>query len=514
MTRRLTYMAANATNRRAPAHHPPGLGNSDNSCYQNSIIQALASLNILPQHLPCVFASAASVPTSWALLETLQILRGYHGQGLWLPNELKSMNTFEQQDAQEYYSKIIDQLHQEAVSVAKEWSMTFEVRTIMDHRGCLKYTPDLSLALRNPLEGLMATRVCCVGCGQSDGLNMQPFNAITVNLGDRNAYDISDCLDNFTKVDSIDDVECSRCTLEVALTKLWRERARQVPRSPSNQLVRRIATIEYALRNDDFSEEAMTACKISKAERIRQPKTRQEVVARPPKCLALHINRSTFDYHSGTMKKNTAQVEFPDELDLGPWSLPSAQHVDGSDMIGGWSMVPNQSMLGNYDTSYKYALRAVVSHHGGHQSGHYTVYRQHTDPWGKMNWFYISDRYVQQVTEAYVHGNNEAFMLFYERIVALIGNAADIALTPSPENAPQELSGNECGSIHEFVLDQPVSPKISDEALRPLAANRLAARPTTSLRAKLSTAATKRALRTGVLPPPLLASAHANSGCG
>jgi len=95
-------------------------------------------------------------------------------------------------------------------------------------------------------------------------------------------------------------------------------------------------------------------------------------------------------------------------------------------------MIPNESMipgrLSKRDSKGpNYQLRAVVTHYGRHENGHYICYRQHpayTSPHEdedkdkhdqKLKWWRLSDDDVSPVSEDAVLLQNGAFMLFYER---------------------------------------------------------------------------------------------------
>ena len=55
--------------------------------------------------------------TNGALFDMVSKLNDprHHGQNFWVKGKLKSMSTFQQQDAQEYYSKILDALEKEVL---------------------------------------------------------------------------------------------------------------------------------------------------------------------------------------------------------------------------------------------------------------------------------------------------------------------------------------------------------------------------------------------------------------
>lgn len=433
---------------KGPGGLPPGLGNWDNSCYQNSIIQGMASLPSLRAYLANTTTEYSHLnveSTNGALFDMVKKLNDprNHGQNFWVRGKLKSMSTFQQQDAQEYYSKILDALEKEVQQEVKKrtpsdsWADAAKVlgnsekntgearsgnntsRSAVDD-GIISDPPK---AISNPLDGLLAQRVGCIRCGYVEGLQLIPFNCVTVSIGRNGSYDIRECLDDYTNLERIEGVECAKCTLlknKTALVPL-------ADRAPA--YAERLQAVEAALENDDFDDKTLVKnFKILKKNWTQSTKTRQAVIARAPKALVLHVNRSIFDEMTGAMYKNPANVSYPRVLDLGNWCL-------GSDLAGGvWPRDPTKSMLGDLnaepvtDSPYQYRLRAAVTHYGGHSNGHYVCYRPHAKPSSlaagtasdedestREQWWRFSDDSVYAIPEEQAHQGN-IFMLFYERI--------------------------------------------------------------------------------------------------
>ncbi|RFU75372.1 ubiquitin c-terminal hydrolase [Trichoderma arundinaceum] len=404
---------------------PAGLGNRDNSCYQNSVLQGLASLHSMPDYLSACLKGADEgdknvAHTLRSLIADLNDVSN-NGKTLWTPSLLKSMNTWTQQDAQEYYSKVLDDVEKGAALTAKSLSsdrlMGLESSdynnrdegSTSEHSDDSGYQSqssssrsDAKRIARNPLEGLLAQRVACVQCGHSDGLSMIPFNCLTLSLGlDKNHHDLYDRLDAYSKVEAIEGVECPKCTLLKAqrlLTKLI-ERL-QSGGSTKEQLaepLRRLEAVQTALEEDEFDEETIKdRCKITAQGRVSSTKTKQMVIARPPQSLAIHVNRSVFDPSTFNMIKNSAPVSFPMTLDLGPWCLGSAEQEkpanekaaadkNDKDSEEQWQLDPMSSMVAgdmgeSRLTGPIYELRAAVTHYGRHENGHYICYRKYPPP--------------------------------------------------------------------------------------------------------------------------------------
>lgn len=449
---------------------PPGLGNISNSCYQNSVIQGLASLPSLRDYLSKTTSQHPSLSpesTNGALFEIISKLNDPENKGshFWIRGKLKSMSTFEQQDAQEYYSKVLDELDKEIkktssskrrssvswLEVTKSLSDSSNVGDGIREKAKDGTTASLdsSRTAPNPLEGQLAQRVGCTSCGYSEGLTLIPFNCITVSLGRNYGYDIRECLDEYTNLEFIDGVECAKCTL----LKLEKTLAPLVNNKPESPLKARLDAVQEALEKEDFEDKTLLkTLNVPKKNWVQSTKSKQAVVARAPQSLVLHVNRSSFNEMTGMPYKNSAAVSYPTVLDLGNWCLGStsneAQDSDASKEQ--WPRDPRESMLSAGepvdDSPFRYRLRAAVTHYGSHGYGHYVCYRSHplviseksktlAEPpmeeddedlpsiptqehhqvIQREQWWRFSDDSVHAVSEQEAHQGN-VFMLFYERI--------------------------------------------------------------------------------------------------
>ncbi|KAI6939424.1 cysteine proteinase, partial [Hortaea werneckii] len=199
---------------------PAGLGNWDNSCYQNSVLQGLSSLDCLKEYLNWLGSKTECAnSTNVSLKETIEKLSAAsnNGKQLWTPAKLKSMSSWQQQDAQEYFSKIMDELDKEAAKAVANVKDQVGLEVIARNGDSTEKEARVGDAVkslpRNPMEGLLAQRVACTRCGFSEGLSMIPFNCLTVPLGSRAEYDIGECLDEYTTLEEISEVDCAKCTL-------------------------------------------------------------------------------------------------------------------------------------------------------------------------------------------------------------------------------------------------------------------------------------------------------------
>ena len=457
-----------------PSNNLPGLGNWDHSCYQNSVIQGLASLESLPNYLDqnqtiIERDNNREGVTRKALRDLTRMLNDEKnlGKTFWTPSELKSMSSWQQQDAQEYFSKIMDGLEKDAAGASNSRYCQMRLATLTrrssmgdmdpaaDNTESTLRTSRMSqlpgelqaLMARNPLEGLLAQRVGCQQCGYVEGLSLVPFNCLTVPLGRRRMYDVRECLDEYTELEAISGVECAKCTLDQAkaqlshmLNQLSKKQSLDAKDNHNDQISglrgnaqKRLDLVQRALEDEDFSDSVLKKCQIPAKSYVSTTKSRQAVVARAPKALVIHVNRSIFDELSGEQSKNQASVRFPLKFSLGSWCLGTQQENQEANMEN-WNTNPTQSMLENIpdhpslNSGPFYELRAVITHYGRHENGHYICYRRSPytvkvetglDTSGvdtKGPWWRLSDEEVTEVSEENVLAQGGVFMLFYEQM--------------------------------------------------------------------------------------------------
>jgi ubiquitin carboxyl-terminal hydrolase 1 len=461
--RRLSTLPGVNMSAQAAEGRPAGLGNWDNSCYQNSVLQGLASLDSLSGYLtnPKIEeelvegVSKPEMKMAEALKELIATLNdpANNGKRIWTPATLKNMSSWQQQDAQEYFSKVLDEIDKEVGRVAKliQTSQGFESDDSSDTKSINSEVLPIS-TFRNPLEGLIAQRVGCTHCGYSEGLSMIPFNCLTVPLGRNWEYDLPECLDEYTKLEQIEGVECGKCTLlkfQRQLNTIFERTKDTANVSPVHQQCKeRLEAVNEALEEDDYEDKTLNQkCKISPKNRVSSTKSRQAVIARPPKSLVVHVNRSLFDELTGELKKNYSVVRFPKKLDLGPWCLGSSGANEDA-TTEEWLLNPDQPMIASTINPSrlrgpKYELRAVVTHYGRHENGHYICYKKHPgfESAGKEQWWRLSDDDVTKVTEEAVLSQGGVFMLFYD------------CIEPASPVSPTSVVGEPTPAIEKSLVD-------------------------------------------------------------
>ncbi|KAI9871399.1 MAG: hypothetical protein M1830_002954, partial [Pleopsidium flavum] len=384
---------------------PPGLGNWDNSCYQNSVIQGLASLQSLRDFLryntddPARERSKSTIKALQDIIDSLNEPSNA-GRRFWTPAELKSMSSWQQQDAQEYFSKVLDEVEKELLKAPRSAIQSVGLSEVADlgsdpdsarhkeeaEKGILNGSKPLNTSnssisvqqnsdannltnllpnlRKSPLDGLLAQRVGCLRCGYVEGLSLIPFNCLTVPLT-RDCYqDVQGCLEAYTALEPIEGVECANCTLlrsrdqlerllhipEYVLEAENKQTTAKISEALRSSAKARLVAVNETLQDEDFSENALTKkCQIPSQNRVLTRKSRQAIIARAPGSLVIHVNRSVFDEVSGIQRKNYAAVTFPMTLDIAPWSLGVQLSMDGEVSTEEWITDPNRSMIPDDD---------------------------------------------------------------------------------------------------------------------------------------------------------------------
>jgi len=99
--------------------------------------------------------------------------------------------------------------------------------------------------------------------------------------------------------------------------------------------------------------------------------TKQVLIAKPPKILALHFQRSIHISYSYSMRNNSP-VKYPEYLNIRPWCTNTNKDNNIYFSTSFNIMNPNDSKY--YDSFYR--LQSAVYHFGSHDYGHFIAYRR------------------------------------------------------------------------------------------------------------------------------------------
>lgn len=536
----------------------PGLVNTGNSCFFNSVLQSLASLPAFLQHLRYLQSTAEhyDVPTPVldALLElvsslntsSIQHQRAIRPEALTVAlaargresrGTLRSLVAAQQQqDAHELLvllldvlgherQAVVDQISDEAEEMASKDIMS-GLASLVSHeaapsqRACANKTDYLQgdflrhrraiSGQSNPFEAMIAQRTACLFCGYYDVIRHYRQEELSVNVPVTRWGSTGLRLDDFlAEWATLEPVEwrCWGCTLRFNITKVASDVRKLESSSPSSEApsaagngvnqpgapkmnssaLKRLKEIRktlsalqsaqaHSMAEEDFSLDHPSIKLVvppkTSATRSGATATKQTLFLRPPRVLAIHLNRSVYAGYGAT--KNDSRVAFGEYLDLRPLCLGSegveadpmrcmndvqlpredAKNGEGeSKQNTRWITVGKENGVGKshglrskssgyaagatkgetanaqLPASLMYRLSALVVHYGDHSFGHYVAYRRApTSPqslahWNSMSpsdddlWLRISDENVQpcRIADALSEGSG-VFIVFYERV--------------------------------------------------------------------------------------------------
>lgn len=355
----------------------------------------------------------------------------------------------------------------------------------------------MPLNLVTPVDGVSAERIGCVNCGEVGGIRYSVNSGLSLNfpLGSSGGsyysgysnFTLNGLLDDWSTPEIIDDVNCNRCGL--IQTKQFLEE--NIAKNNENaffteKLQAKLDAIEKELKLPHIEDEAFE--KLATKNMIKKTrKHKQILLSRPPALLSIHINRSVFDPQTMRMMKNSANISFPSVLNLSKYvaepkdinmdaRLPfRKQDMRNGDLSGSIisekgahfdeQVVDNSSQEdmdvdaadddqllaespvssstnediedeATYNPHLLYNLKAVISHFGTHNYGHYICYRKL-----RGTWWRISDESVYVVTEREVVNCQGTFMLFYEYDDGFKEDLVDI------EESEEEIEGTQVSGI-------------------------------------------------------------------
>ncbi|KAI8983093.1 hypothetical protein BDB01DRAFT_142483 [Pilobolus umbonatus] len=355
---------------------------------------------------------------------------------------------------------------------ASMWS-SFSVCTVGGNLRPRRRTP------RNPFTGLAASKISCVNCGYTAPIRHHTFDNVSLTVPQALSCTLESCLGSYTRVDTLTDFQCRKCTLMHTLNT-YTDELKKIDKKNTEKVDQLNTYIKKLKDAIQFNvESSMTVPLITP--KITSRTTKQTMFANPPKSLCLHLSRSVY-HPSGVIQKNNCQVRFPECLDLAPYTtngylntadptsslsspptiLPHTRTSRTSlvylrNMAKGHRFTHNKSnsredglgiaLLSMKDMDrpiqnalpslsvvpvtrpIQYKLCAVIVHQGNHQSGHFITYRKKKLPTGHevrspladqprppTKFWRCSDEMIEEV-DLDVVLQSEAYMIFYERDV-------------------------------------------------------------------------------------------------
>jgi ubiquitin carboxyl-terminal hydrolase 1 len=496
-----------------PSHYP-GLYNTGNSCFLNSTLQSLASLDVLKQHLESVMELAETWDVPTPVIDALHDLvlslntSGVKRSAL-IPRQLTdalsslpqtNVGSFfyahQQQDAHELMVLLTSAIDDEMSLVLAERDYVQRRQAIGLRAAVAPSVPSLyslssfASTSANPFRSLIAQRTACLDCGYVEAVRHYPADELSLGVPFRagSATTLESCLASWSKLERVDWI-CFRCSLEKTLEKVRADLKRMTSGSTNGQMiegvvngngsavngsisngsskpsnskkkklkeVRRKETVLAAILEGRFSEDEVEASHLLEKASVKLERafsslsTKQVMIARTPKILILHLNRSSYNASNYGASKNNTPVLFDEYLDIGNVVTNGELNVSGNLPISrgpspardsngqAW---PDRPATNGYHHQIQpfslslYRLCAIVVHYGSHSAGHYISFRRRelrqgycSSPGGdevdqqigeegsKVDaWFRISDDSVSPCSLDNVLSQNP-FLMFYERV--------------------------------------------------------------------------------------------------
>lgn len=341
----------------------------------------------------------------FAQLNTLQA-RSHTYSGLPITRAMgksgQRWDGYEQEDAGEFFQQLIDKLEGE-VKKRDAGSATPTTAASSD------VTPNSLSTWKQkmliPFDGVQATTIMCLECGdKGDGIRYNIMGALGLSLPNqtnrfsRSTHTLRECIDMFAEKEIIDGVSCERCSLREYKRQVQLKISELASSENAGAILplfeQRLDKVQTALDRAVIDEnEYNDIFKKGKFAKVFVQKSKQTLIAEPPKIMCVTINRSQFDMNTGMSFKNSANVRFPSLLCLDEWTETET----------------TDSAVATVSPKYMYRLKSVVSHYGSHDYGHYIAYR-----YSRNKWWRISDETVYQTELSYVLSDGSIFMLFYE----------------------------------------------------------------------------------------------------
>ncbi|XP_068313404.1 ubiquitin C-terminal hydrolase 22-like [Pyrus communis] len=341
-----------------------GLNNLGNTCFMNSVLQALLHAPPLRNYflsdrhsrrtcrkrtanrlcLPCELHGVYSAVYSgdWTPYSPAQLLYSW-----WQHSE--NLASYEQQDAHEFFISVLDGIHEKETKA----------------RNHTKDSGDCQCIAHRVFSGLLRSDVTCMTCG---------FTSTT--------YD--PCLDISLNLDT------SRCSWSDASNKP----AKVNGSSCSSTL---LGCLDLFTKPEKLGSDQKLYCQ--NCQELRDS-SKQMSIRKLPMVLCLHVKRFEHSLVRKMMRKIDSYLHFPFSLDMTPYLSSSIVRNRFGNRI--FAFEGDESEM-----STEFEIFAVVTHSGTLDSGHYVTYLRIQDQWYKCD-----NAWINEVDEGIVRAS-QCYMMFY-----------------------------------------------------------------------------------------------------
>ncbi|PON68359.1 Ubiquitinyl hydrolase [Parasponia andersonii] len=353
--------------RRAKSCYPlglRGLNNLGNTCFMNSVLQALLhapplrSYFLTNQHnretcrkrsvnrlcLPCDIDSIFSAVFSGdrSPYSPAQFLYSW-----W--QHSANLASYEQQDAHEFLISVLDGIHEKEDKI----------------RNKKRENGDCQCIAHRVFSGMLRSDVTCMTCGFTS-TTYDPCVDISLNLETSN-YSAANVANKPVKPNE------GSCTSSL------------------------LGCLDLFTRPEKLGSDQKLYCEKC---RERQDSSKQLSIRRLPLVLCLHIKRFEHSLVRKMSRKIDSYLHFPFSLDMMPYLSSSIIRNRFGNRI--FAFEGDES-----DMSTDFEVFAVVTHSGTLESGHYVTYLRLSDQWYKCD-----DAWITEVDEGIVRAS-QCYMMFY-----------------------------------------------------------------------------------------------------
>lgn len=339
---------------------PPGLVNIGNTCFINSILQALSSLGCIVPFLNELGQVSRQLANVLSALQKPGV-KCYNPLELitaLVPSQKMYSYLYEQQDADEFY-----QLISSAIDVEMAQKRLESTGLGMGEK--LKLEAD-------PFLGLTCYTVVCTVCNYADGIVYQRTKSLTLQVSSQ-ASNLYQLLAGHFQDDVMTNVQCKMCSAK-----------KRLETGGSSFIT---TAIKEAIKDENLDS--------INTNPVYSTKLKQSAIVTTPSVLVLYLNRLSMDKYNNLFKVYR-HIECPMILDIA-------------------ELLQYKGILSIHDKqgiSTRYQLKSLVVHQGTHAGGHYICYRL----FAGNTWWRISDRDTKRCSEEVVLAQGGATLALYERL--------------------------------------------------------------------------------------------------
>ncbi|CAB3401632.1 unnamed protein product [Caenorhabditis bovis] len=404
-----------------------GLANKGNTCYLNSLLQALASCPSFLAWLHNVNIEEAGIKNGFihslrnilnglndengGILNAQDVVQSLSSHG-WnitfgVENDLYELfNVFVTTWEEELKNSRSTLLHQGIENCQSAESLQTANRKLLSFQRCADVAR-LDARLRAPCVGLTATEFrCCNSQCRYRTIKYESFTALTLSIPNvlmGSATSIEALLRRFFCSEIIRDAICDKCK-QASRKQQGFLKKHGIVKLPQTLMIRieRVGMLPSG------------SLKLSEHVAFGECLSLQEVCFRknPRLNQISYETTSKWQLPDGTSRVVGGAEEFKRQIN-------SPVHLggpSGSGYLSDFALIDGGSFVSERRETQKYAyqLRAVSEHRGGPYSGHFVTYRRGPAP-NHHSWYCTNDANVSRVTYSQV-AMCQGYMLFYERI--------------------------------------------------------------------------------------------------